>query len=214
LSNADIESEYEEDELYDEDDIAISSKSTHSEEDIAFTKAFMNLDLDALDKVDACLSTCIRDLFHVASKIDAPATYIKDKDYEFTIDSELIERVEASKLYGKEEEFPSEYLITNLNDLSCLYGKTEIQQRYYFLKLIHFSLGGKSKSWYNSLAPKSITSKEACIYLFCNRYFHSSKIHAMIAEISNFAQSKEECIPQAWGRYCALEKRFPIDARK
>jgi hypothetical protein len=44
----------------------------------------------------------------MASKIDAPAIYIKDKDYEFTVDSEIIERVEGSKFYGKEEEFPYE----------------------------------------------------------------------------------------------------------
>jgi hypothetical protein len=30
----------------------------------------------------------------------------------------------------------------------------------------------------------------------------------MIAKISNFAQSKEESIPQAWGRYCTLERRW------
>jgi D-alanine-D-alanine ligase-like ATP-grasp enzyme len=45
----------------------------------------------------------------------------------------------------------------------------------------------EAKAWYNSLAPKSITSKEACIYLFCNKYFHASKIHAMVEEIINFA---------------------------
>jgi hypothetical protein len=83
--------------------------------------------------------------------------------------------VEASKFYGKEEEFPYEHL-TNLNDLSCLFGKTEIQQRYYFFKLFSFSLEGKAKVWYNSLAPKSITSKEACIYLlyiiYIFKYIH------------------------------------------
>jgi hypothetical protein len=213
VSNDDIESEYDEDELYDENDIATSSKSTPSEEDIAFSEAFMNLDLDDLDKFDASMSTSLGELFPVASKMDAPAIYIKDKDYEFNVDSEIIELVESSKFYGKEEEFPYEHL-TNLNDLACLFGKTEIQQRYYFLKLFPFSLGGKAKAWYNSLAPKSITSKEACIYLFYNRYFPSSKIHAMIAEISNFAQSKEESIPQAWGRYCALERRCPAHGFK
>jgi hypothetical protein len=95
-----------------------------------------------LDKFDASLSTCLGELFRVASKTDALAISIKDKDYEFTVDSEKIEMVEASKFYGKEEEFPYEHL-TNLNDLSCLFGKTEIQQRYYLLILFPFSLGGK-----------------------------------------------------------------------
>jgi hypothetical protein len=68
LSNDDIESEYEEDELYDENDITFSPKITHFEEDIAFNKAFMNIDLDDLDKFEASLSSCLGDLFHVARK--------------------------------------------------------------------------------------------------------------------------------------------------
>jgi hypothetical protein len=75
------------------------------------------------------------------------------------------------------------------------------------LEIISFLSGMKRKAWYNSLAPKSITSKEVCIYLFYNKNFHSSKIHVMITEISNFVQSKEESIPQAWGRYFPLERR-------
>jgi hypothetical protein len=60
LSNDDIEYEYDEDKLYyNENDIATSSKSTPSEEYIAFTETFMNLDLDDLDQFDASLSTCL-----------------------------------------------------------------------------------------------------------------------------------------------------------
>jgi hypothetical protein len=59
LSSDDIESEYDEDELYDKNDIATSSKSTPSEEDIAFTKAFMNIDLYDLDNFDDCMSTSL-----------------------------------------------------------------------------------------------------------------------------------------------------------
>jgi hypothetical protein len=80
-----------------------------------------------------------------------------------------------------------------------VFGNTEIQKHHCFLKLFPFSLGGEAKDWYNSLAPKYITSKEACIYLFCNKYFHASKIHTTVEEISHFAQGKEEGIPQAWG---------------
>jgi hypothetical protein len=44
-----MEFEYEEGKLYNENDIALSPKLTHSEEDIVFTEAFMNIDLDDLD---------------------------------------------------------------------------------------------------------------------------------------------------------------------
>jgi hypothetical protein len=36
----------------------------------------------------------------------------------------------------------------------------------------------------------------------------------MVAEISNFAQGKEEGIPRAWGRDCALERNFPAHGLK
>jgi hypothetical protein len=65
--------------------------------------------------------------------------------------------------------------------------------------LFPFSLGRKAKAWYNYLAPQFITSEEACIYLFYNKYFPPSKLHAMVAKINNFAQGKEEGIPQDWG---------------
>jgi hypothetical protein len=52
-----------------------------SEEDIAFTKAFMNIYLDDLENFGACMSTSFGELFPVASKSYAPAIYIKYKDY-------------------------------------------------------------------------------------------------------------------------------------
>jgi hypothetical protein len=57
-------------------------------------------------------------------------------------------------------EPPWEYLI-NLSEMANLFGNTEIQKRYYFLKLFTFCLGGEARAWFNSLAPKSIYSKEA-----------------------------------------------------
>jgi hypothetical protein len=75
-------------------------------------------------------------------------------------------------------------------------------------------LGGEAKAWFNYLAPKSITSKEACIYSFCNKYFPASKIHALVEEIIHFAQGKEEGIPQAWGRFSALGRKCPAHSLK
>lgn len=96
----------------------------------------MNMELDDLDELEASLGSCLDDLFPDARKTKAPVIYIKDKDYEFNVDPEKIEKGEATK--------------------------------------------------------------------FCNKYFSASKIHAMVEEIINFAQAKEECIPQTWGVYSAL----------
>jgi hypothetical protein len=42
----------------------------------------------------------------------------------------------------------------------CIAIALEVKQHYYFLKLFPFSLGGAARDWYNSLAPRSITSKD------------------------------------------------------
>jgi hypothetical protein len=190
-----MESKSEDDELYNENDSSLSPKISNAKEDGIFTKTFMNIELDDLDEFETSLGSCLDDLFHDAIKTEAPVIYIKDKDYEFYVDPKKIEKAEAIKFNGREDELPWEHLI-NLSELANVFGNTEIQKRYYFLKLFPFSLGGEAKAWYNSLAPKSITSKEACIYLICNKYFPASKIHAMVEEIIHFAQGKEEGIPQ------------------
>jgi hypothetical protein len=77
--------------------------------------------------------------FPIASKSKGSAIYIKDKGYEFSIDPELIKKAESFKFYGKKNEFPLEH-IAALHELSALFGKNEIQQRYYFLKLFPFTL--------------------------------------------------------------------------
>jgi hypothetical protein len=88
-----------------------------------------------------------------------------------------------------------------LHELSTLFGNDEIQQRYYFLKLFPLTLGGDAKTWYNSLAPRSITSQEECLRQFFDKYFLASKVHALTLDISNFSQKEREDLPQAWGRY-------------
>jgi hypothetical protein len=86
-----------------------------------------------------------------------------------------------------------------LHELSALFGKDEIQQHYYYLKLFPFTLGGDAKTCYSSLAPCSITSQEACLCQFFDKYFSASKIHALTLDISNFSQKEREDLPQAWG---------------
>jgi hypothetical protein len=179
LSDEHMESEYEEDELYNEDDSSLSPKVANAKEDGNFNETFINIELDDLDEFETSLGSCLHDLFPVARKTEAPVIYINDKDYEFNVDPQKLEKSEAIKFNGRDDELPWEHLI-NLIELPSVFGNTEIQQRYYFLKLFPLSLGGEEKAWYNSLAPKSITSKKACIYLFCNNYFPASKIHAIV----------------------------------
>jgi hypothetical protein len=108
--------------------------------------------LEDSDKLDDYKNISLDEFFPAASKSKGSAIYIKDEGYEIRVDLEIIKKAESFKFYGKNNEFPLEHM-TALHELSALFGKDEIQQRYYFLKLFPFTLGGDAKIWYNSLAP-------------------------------------------------------------
>jgi hypothetical protein len=71
----------------------------------------------------------------------------------------VIAMLEKDKYYGKEEEYSTE-LMARVMSIAIAIGKYEVKQHYYFLKLFPFSLGGATIDWYNSLAPRSVTSKD------------------------------------------------------
>jgi hypothetical protein len=85
----------------------------------------MNIDLDYLDNFDACMGTSLGELFMLLVHHMHLQSTLKDKNYKFNVGSEIMEIVEASKFYGKDEEYPYEHL-TNLNELACLFGKNKI----------------------------------------------------------------------------------------
>jgi hypothetical protein len=168
------------------------------EAEISFNKAFISCDLDNMDEFDALMDMTLGEMFPVTNNFCEPAIAIKDDAYNFSVDPDIIKMVEDNKFYGKDEEFPTEHL-GKLVELATVFGKDEIQQHYYFLKLFPFSLGGDAKAWYNSLAPRSITSKDECLLLFYEKYFPANKIFAKIVEINNFSQKEKESLPQSWG---------------
>ena len=53
--------------------------------------------------------------------------------------------IESNKFYGKDEEYPLEHL-ERVTELADLFGKNEVEKRYYFLKFFPFSLGGEAKN--------------------------------------------------------------------
>ena len=50
---------------------------------------------------------------------------INDKDYEFNVDPEIIERAEESKFYGREDEFPFDHIADFMNYL-CYLGNMKL----------------------------------------------------------------------------------------
>jgi hypothetical protein len=70
--------------------------------------------------------------------------FVTDKDYEFSIDPELITFVESDPFHGYESETVVAHL-TKLNDIATLFAQEEKIHYYYILKLFPFSLKGDAK---------------------------------------------------------------------
>ena len=131
-----------------------------------------------------------------------------DKDYEFSVDPEIITLVESDPFYGLESETVVAHL-TKLNGIATLFTNDEKSRYYYILKIFPFSLKGDAKTWYNSLAPGCVRSPQDMIYYFSAKYFPAHKKQAALREIYNFVQIKEESLPQAWGRLLRLLNALP-----
>ena len=76
----------------------------------------------------------------------ASPIFITDKDYEFSIDPEIITLVESDPFYGLESETVVAHL-TKLNDIATLFTNDEKFRYYYILKIFPFSLKGDAKTW-------------------------------------------------------------------
>ena len=82
---------------------------------------------------------------------------VTDKDYEFSVDPELLTLVEHYPFYGYESETVVAHL-TKLNDIATLFTNDEKSCYYYILKIFPFSLKGDAKTWFNSLDPGCVRS--------------------------------------------------------
>ena len=65
--------------------------------------------------------------------------FVTDKDYEFSVDPELITLVESDPFHGYESETVVAHL-TKLNDIATLFTHDEKTRYYFILKLFPFSL--------------------------------------------------------------------------
>ena len=90
--------------------------------------------------------------------------FVTDKDYEFSIDPELITLVESDPFHGYETETVVAHL-TKLNGIATLFAHDEKIRYYDILKLFLFSLKGDAKIWYNTLSPGCVRSPQDMILL-------------------------------------------------
>src|SRR3954469_14962683 len=133
---------------------------------------------------------------------------VTDKDYEFSVDPDIITLVESDPFYGYESETVVAHL-TKLNDIAALFTNDERSRYFYILKIFTFSLKGDAKIWFNSLDPGCVRSPQDMIYYFSAKYFPSHKKQAALREIYNFVQIEKESLPQAWGRLLQLLNALP-----
>ena len=166
-------------------------------------------DIDDLEKL---LCRCKEKSLNARMKYDpAYATspiFVTDKDYEFSVDPDIITLVESDPFYGYESETVVAHL-TKLNDIATLFTNDEKTRYYYILKIFPFSLKGDAKIWFNSLDPGCVRSPQDMIYYFSAKYFPAHKKQAALRDIYNFVQIEEESLPQAWGRLLQLLNALP-----
>ena len=113
--------------------------------------------------------------------------FVTDKDYEFSIDHELITLVESDPFYGYESGTIVAHL-SKLNDIATPFAHEEKIHYYYILKLIPFSLKGDAKLWFNSLARGCVRSPQDMISYFSQKCFPAHKKQVALKEIFNFVQ--------------------------
>ena len=123
--------------------------------------------------------------------------FVTDKDYEFSVDPEIITLVESNPFYGNESETVVAHL-TKLNDIATLFTNDEKSRYYYILKIFPFSLKGDTKTWFNSLDPGCVRSPHDMIYYFSAKYFPAHKKQAALREIFFCAKQRRE-IPTSLG---------------
>ena len=122
--------------------------------------------------------------------------FVADKDYEFSVDHDIITLVESDPFHGYESDTVVAHL-TKLNDIATLFTNDEKTRYYYFLNIFLFSLKGDAKIWFNSLDPSCVCSPQDMIYYFSAKYFPAHKKQAALREIYNFVQIEEESLPHA-----------------
>ncbi len=101
---------------------------------------------------------------------------VTDKDYEFSVDPDIITLVESDPFYGYESETVVAHL-TKLNDIAALFTNNERSRYLYLLKIFPFSLMGDAKI--GDFVVKTLT------YTFMYYYIMNSLKNLVIAYPSN-----------------------------
>ena len=114
-------------------------------------------------------------------KFVTSSIFVTDKDYEFSVDPDIITLVESDPFHGESETVVAH--LTKLNDRATLFTHDDKSHYFNILKIFPFLLKGDAKTWYNSLAPGCVHSPQDMIYYFSAKYFPGHKKQAALREI-------------------------------
>ncbi|KAI4985608.1 hypothetical protein ZWY2020_018238 [Hordeum vulgare] len=88
--------------------------------------------------------------------------FVTDKDYEFSVDPEIISLVESDPFHGYESETVIAHL-AKLSEIANLFTNEEKIRHYYILKMFPFSLKDDAKAWFTSLASGCVRSPQEMV---------------------------------------------------
>ncbi|KAK9046177.1 hypothetical protein V6N11_052076 [Hibiscus sabdariffa] len=78
------------------------------------------------------------------------------------------------------------------------------------LKLFHYSLRDKAKTWLNNLQPDSLQSWTQLCRSFLAKFSYTNMTDHLRNQITSFRQEDDEAMHEAWERYRDLFRRCPM----
>ncbi|KAG9444864.1 hypothetical protein H6P81_016204 [Aristolochia fimbriata] len=132
---------------------------------------------------------------------------IQANNFEFK--PQLILMLQTHYLFsGLANEDPNDHLERFL-DLCATFKYNGMPDDAARLRLFKFTLGGRAKTWLNTLPAGSIATWEDLRKKFLGKYFPPAKTMKLRNEILQFLQEPEEHLSEAWERFNGLLKRCP-----